>query len=106
MIAGRLAQAKELLRANQQDVEKQVRDAFNAYRAARESLAVYQESVAQPAHESFTLLEQAFLAGKIDLLRLAVAEREAFEARMRYFDVWFGADSAKVMLELSAGVMP
>lgn len=104
ILVGQIAQAKELLRANQEDVEKQVRDAYNAYQAARESLSVYQQDVTQPAHESFALLEEAFLAGKIDLLRLSVAEREAFEARMRYFDVWFGANSARVALELAAGV--
>jgi cobalt-zinc-cadmium efflux system outer membrane protein len=104
IITGQIAQARELLRANQQNVEKQVRDAFNAYQAARESLSLYQQDVAQPAHESFSLLEQAFMAGKIDLLRLSVAEREAFQARMRYFDVWFGANSARVSLELAAGV--
>jgi cobalt-zinc-cadmium efflux system outer membrane protein len=104
VIAGQIAQARELLRANQQNVEKQVRDAFNAYQAARESLSLYQQDVAQPAHESFSLLEEAFMAGKIDLLRLSVAEREAFQARMRYFDVWFGANSARVSLELAAGV--
>lgn len=103
IIAGQVARAKQTVRSTQLDVEKQVRDAYQGYRAALESLSVYNDNVAHPAHESFELLEHAFLAGKIDLLRLSVAERDAFEARMRYFDVWFGANSARVSLELATG---
>ncbi len=104
MISGQIARAKQVLAGTQLDVEKQVRDAYRAYQAARESLSIYQRDVTDPARESFDLLEQAFVAGKIDLLRLSVAERDSFEARMRYFDVWFGANSARVSLELAAGV--
>lgn len=104
MIRGQVARAKQVLVATRMDVEKQVRDAYNGYQAARESLSVYQRDVSVPARESFDLLEQAFVAGKIDLLRLSVAERDSFEARMRYFDVWFGANSARVTLEVAAGV--
>lgn len=106
VIRGQIARAKQVLRAARLDVEKQVRDAYHGYRAARESLSVYQQDVTHPARESFDLLEQAFIAGKIDLLRLSVAERDSFEARMRYFDVWFGANSARVSLELATGVSP
>lgn len=103
IIAGQIARAKALQRANQLDVERQVRDAYNAYQAARASLAIYRGDVIQPAQESFDLLERAFTAGKIDLLRLSVAEREAFQARVRYLDASFGASSARVSLELAAG---
>lgn len=102
-IRGQILRAKQLLLANRLDVEKQVRDAYSAYQAARESLSIYQTDVIQPAQESFDLLEQAFLAGKIDLLRLAVAEREAFQARMRYLDAWFQVNAARVSIELATG---
>lgn len=103
MISGQIGRARESLRATRLDVEKQVRDAFSAYQAARESLSIYQGDVIGPANESFKLLEQAFLAGKIDLLRLAVAEREAFQARMHYLDAWFSANAARVSIELATG---
>jgi cobalt-zinc-cadmium efflux system outer membrane protein len=103
MITGQIARARDSLRAARLDVEKQVRDAYRAYQAARRSFRIYQGEVIQPADESFNLLEQAFLAGKIDLLRLAVAEREAFRARVRYLDAWFGANAARVSIELATG---
>jgi cobalt-zinc-cadmium efflux system outer membrane protein len=103
IIQGQIARAEALLRAGQLDVEKQVRDAYNSYQAARESLSIYQTDVIQPADESFGLLERAFSAGKIDLLKLSVVEREAFQARMRYLDAVFGVNSARVSVELSTG---
>ncbi len=103
VLEGQIARAQALTRATRLDIEQQVRDALNSYQAARESLDIYRNEVNQPADESFGLLERAFNAGKIDLLRLSVAEREAFDARMRYLQALFGADSAQVSLELAAG---
>lgn len=103
VLEGQVARAKALQKATQLDIEQQVRDALNSYRAAQESLEIYRKDVNQPAKESFRLLEQAFNAGKIDLLRLSVAEREAFQARMRYLEALFGTDSAQVSLETAAG---
>ena len=104
IIAGRLAQAQDLLRAKQLDVERDVRDAYSGYVAAREELDVSNQDVVGPARESFDLLEQAFLAGKMDLLTVSVAERQVFEARMSYVDSWFGVAHAKAMVELATGV--
>jgi len=56
-----------------------------------------------PARESFELLEGAFNAGKLDLLSLSVAERQAFEARIGYLDAWFNLASARVSLDLAVG---
>ncbi len=103
VLEGQVARAKALQKATQLDIEQQVRDALNSYQAAQESLEIYRKDVNQPAKESFRLLEQAFNAGKIDLLRLSVAEREAFQARMRYLEALFGTDSAQVSLETATG---
>jgi outer membrane protein TolC len=59
--------------------------------------------VVVPARQSFGLLETAFTEGKIDLLRLSIAEREAFEARMAYVDAWFDVLAAQVALEIATG---
>lgn len=104
ILAGRLAQAQDLLRAKQLDVEREVRDAYSGYVAARQALEVSNEDVVGPARESFNLLEEAFAAGKMDLLTLSVAERQVFEARMSYVDAWFGVAHAKTMVELATGV--
>jgi cobalt-zinc-cadmium efflux system outer membrane protein len=104
IIAGRLAQAQDLMRARQLDVEREVRDAYFGYAAARQELEVSSSDVVGPARESFNLLEEAFLAGKMDLLTLSVAERQASEARMSYIDAWFNVARARTMIEMATGV--
>jgi outer membrane protein TolC len=59
--------------------------------------------VVGPARESFGLLEEAFTAGKLDLLSVSVAERQAFEAQIGYLDAWFNLASARVSLDLAVG---
>ncbi len=101
ILAGRRAQAKDKMRAGELDVEQQVRDAYNRYVTARQALAIYEREVVVPARQSFGLLEAAFTEGKIDLLRLSIAEREAFEARMAYVDTWFNVRAAQVAIEIA-----
>jgi len=87
-------------------VEREVRDAYNAYVAARRTMRIYQDQVLAPARDSFDLLERAFHAGKIDLLSLSVAERQAFDARATYLDAWFNLHAAEVTLQLATGITP
>jgi outer membrane protein, heavy metal efflux system len=102
-LAGRTAQARERRRATEMNVEREVRDALSNYRTAQAVLEVNNHDVVAPASESLQLLEAAFQAGKMDLLSLSVAERQAVEARMGYIDAWHGLVSAQVALELAAG---
>jgi cobalt-zinc-cadmium efflux system outer membrane protein len=102
-IAGRLSQSRLKLRAVELNIEHEVRDAHSRYMAALQSLRASEEDVVQPARESFGLLEEAFNAGKLDLLSLSVAERQAFEARIGNLDAWFNLASARVSLELAVG---
>ncbi|MGH7913220.1 MAG: TolC family protein [Candidatus Binataceae bacterium] len=106
IIQARRRQAEYRLRASGLNVEKEVRDAYNAYLSARRAVAIYQNEVLGPARESFTLLEKAFQAGKLDLLSLSVAERQAFDARLAYLDAWFNLHAAEVALQLTTGVTP
>ena len=100
-VAGQLARSQQRLRAVELNIEHEVRDAHGRYLAALRGLRASQEDVVGPATESFSLLEDAFNAGKLDLLSLSVAERQAFEARIGYLDAWFNLASAKVSLELA-----
>jgi outer membrane protein TolC len=102
-IAGRLAQSQQKLRAVDLNIDHEVRDAHSRYNAALRGLRASQEDVVGPARESFGLLEEAFNAGKLDLLSLSVAERQAFEARLGYLDAWFNLASARVSLDLAVG---
>ncbi|HKD68881.1 MAG TPA: TolC family protein [Candidatus Binataceae bacterium] len=103
ILAGRRAQAEDQLHGAELNVEQQVRDAYNNYITARHALRIYEDEVVMPARQSFGLLETAFTEGKIDLLRLSIAEREAFEARMAYVDAWFDVLAAQVAIELATG---
>jgi cobalt-zinc-cadmium efflux system outer membrane protein len=102
-IAGRLAQSRHQLRAIELNVEHEVRDAYSRYIAALAGLRASQEDVAGPARESFGLLEEAFKAGKLDILSVSVVERQAFEAQIGYLDAWFNLASARVSLEIAVG---
>jgi cobalt-zinc-cadmium efflux system outer membrane protein len=103
VLQARRRQAEARVRQIDLDIEKQVRDAYHQYLAARTALQILESDVVTPAREGFNLLEQAFKEGKIDLLRLSVAEREVFQAQVSYFDAWFGVRSAEVALELATG---
>jgi outer membrane protein, heavy metal efflux system len=102
-IGGRLAQSQSRLRATELNLEREVRDAYGRYVEARRALNASSEYVVAPARESFGLLEEAFQAGKLDLLSLSVAERQAFEARIGYLDAWFNCAAAGISLELAVG---
>jgi outer membrane protein TolC len=47
------------------------------------------------------LLEEAFKAGKLDILSVSVVERQAFEAQIGYLDAWFNLAAARVSLEIA-----
>jgi len=104
IIEARHRQAHYKLKASGLDVEREVRDAYNAYLSARRAVAIYEDAVLAPARDSFTLLEKAFQAGKIDLPSLSVAERQAYDARAAYVDAWFNLHAAEVALQLATGV--
>jgi outer membrane protein, heavy metal efflux system len=103
VISGRLVQSQQKLRAVELNVEHDVRDAYSRYISALHGLQASQEDVIEPARESFGLLEDAFNAGKLDLLSLSVAERQAFEARIGYLDALFNLASARVSIDLAVG---
>lgn len=104
-LKGQELQADEQLRATELDIERDVRDAYSHYVTAREALEIYRDEVVAPARENSTLLDSAFVEGKIDLLRLSVAVRQAFEAQMTYYDAWFGALEARVAMGLATGTL-
>jgi outer membrane protein TolC len=83
------------------NIEREVRDGCSRYQAALNALRASQEDVVAPARQSFGLLEQAFEEGKLDLLSVSIAERQAFEARIGYLDAWFNFVAARITLDLA-----
>jgi outer membrane protein TolC len=103
IIEAQRRQAQQRLRATDQDVDRQVRDAFNQYQTAVRALSIYQQDVIAPAREIVSLHERAFHEGKIDLFRFSFAEREAFDAQAGYIEAQFGVSAAAIALELATG---
>jgi cobalt-zinc-cadmium efflux system outer membrane protein len=103
ILAGQTAQAKDQLRATELDVARQVRDAYRSFVTARETLAIYDEEVVEPARQSAALLQRAFTSGKIDLFEVALAERQVFDARLGYLDASFNLRAAALALRMAAG---
>ena len=106
IIHARRRQANYRLKASGLDVEREVRDAYNAYLSARRAVADLPGCGPRSGAREFHLLEKAFHAGKIDLLSLSVAERQAYDARSAYLDAWFNLHAAEVALQIATGVTP
>ena len=103
-LEGQRRKAQAELRGGVLDVEREVRDAYNQYQSAYKALKVYEDDIVAPARENFRLIERAFREGKIDLLRLSIAERDAFEAQTSYLDAWFDVRAAEIAIEMATGV--
>lgn len=102
-IDARLLQARDRLRALDLDIAREVAAGWDRYRTALEVVEINRSSIVAPARESFELLDAAFVAGKLDLLSLSVAERQAFEARIGDVNAQFNLAAAEVALDLAVG---
>ncbi len=102
-IDARLLQARDHLRALDLDIAREVAAGWSRYQTALAVTEVDRKDMVAPARESFDLLDAAFVAGKLDLLSLSVAERQAFEARIADVSAWFNLAAAEVTLDLAVG---
>ncbi len=102
-IDARLLQARDHMRALDLDIAREVAAGWDRYETALAVTEVDRKDIVTPARESFDLLEAAFVAGKLDLLSLSVAERQAFEARIADVSAWFNLAASEVTLDLAVG---
>jgi cobalt-zinc-cadmium efflux system outer membrane protein len=74
--------------ASRLQVQTEVRDALQAYRAAGEELEVFEASVLGPAAQNQALLETAHLEGKLDLETLLLIRNQLLDAELGYWEAW------------------
>lgn len=102
----RAQQAALEARAVESRIRTQVTSAVRSYTAASEEVAVFEESVLQPARENRALLETAYRAGKIDLPTLLLLRNQLLDAETGFWDTWLAQRRALVDLESATAGLP
>jgi len=88
---GNVAAATGYLRAAQAEVarlELSLRDglaaAFQRYQTARNQVEIYRDSIIPTAEKNLTLTQKGYDEGEFDFLRILIARRDLFQARIDY----------------------
>lgn len=100
-----LAQATLEARATELRVRTEVATAWRTLQAAQQELAIFTESVLEPARTNSVLLEAAYRAGKIALPTLLLLRSQLFEAELGYWDAWVVRNDARVRLDETTGAL-
>lgn len=100
-----LRQAEYELAAAEQRVRAEVTDAFSAYLATAEALAILERDVRPTAHTTQEMLATAYEAGRIDLSTLVLLRNELLDAELDYWAAWLTHQSARADLELATGTI-
>ncbi len=101
--AGFLDRALIVEDAHRRQVEREVRDAFQAYRRAREAYDAFDREVVERMSENLRLAEESFRAGKIGLLIFSTVRRDLVEARLSYLDAIAELVDWRTALALAVG---
>jgi outer membrane protein, heavy metal efflux system len=100
---GELNQGRHRVVAITRDIEREVKTAFQAYEAARQSVEVFEAEVIERIEENFRFIEIAYREGKIGLLQLIVVQDDLISAQLSYVDSLGQYREAEVNLEQAVG---
>ena len=89
--------------AQRRQVEREVRDAFQAYQRAREAYDAFDREVVERMSENLRLAEESFRAGKIGLLIFSTVRRDLVEARLSYLEAIAELVDWRTALALAVG---
>jgi len=89
--------------AQQRNVEREARAAYDAYRIAHEAALGFDKDVIDRIHENLELARESLRAGKISLLEFNVVRRDLVDTRLGYLDALADLVEARAALELAAG---
>lgn len=89
--------------AQQRNVEREARAAYDAYRIAHEAALGFDRDVIDRIHENLELARESLRAGKISLLEFNVVRRDLVDTRLGYLDALADLVEARSALELAAG---
>ena len=85
------------------NIEQEVKTAFQAYEAARQSVEVFEAEVLERIEENFQFIEIAYREGKIGLLQLIVVQDDLIAAQLSYVNSLGQYREAEVNLAQAVG---
>ncbi|WP_342348173.1 TolC family protein [uncultured Nitrospira sp.] len=85
------------------NIEQEVKTAFQAYEAARQSVEVFEAEVLERIDENFRFVEDAYREGKIGLLQLIVVQDDLIVAQLSYVNSLGQYREAEVNLAQAIG---
>ncbi|MCA9455620.1 MAG: TolC family protein, partial [Nitrospira sp.] len=85
------------------NIEQEVKTAFLAYEAARQSVEVFEAEVLERIEENFQFIEIAYREGKIGLLQLIVVQDDLIAAQLSYVNSLGQYREAEVNLAQAVG---
>jgi cobalt-zinc-cadmium efflux system outer membrane protein len=103
---GELNRGRHQVVAVTRNIERDVKTAFQAYEAARQSVEVFEAEVLERIDENFRFIEIAYREGKIGLLQLIVVQDDLITAQLSYVDSLGQFRTAEVNLEQALGGKP
>ncbi len=100
---GELNRGRHQIVAVTRNIEQEVKTAFQAYEAARQSVEVFEEEVLERIDENFRFIEDAYREGKIGLLQLIVVQDDLILAQLSYVSSLGQFREAEVNLAQAVG---
>lgn len=92
-----------LEQAQQLNVEREARAAYESYRIAQEAALGFDKDVIDRLDENLGLARESLRAGKISLLEFNVVRRDLVDTRLGYLDALADLVEARAALELASG---
>jgi len=99
-----LDRSRDELAALQIEVEREIRELFSKYSAARQILSYYDEDVVNAMDENLALLRIMFEAGKVGYTEVALLQRERIETSLALARARAEVATAVVGLRAAAGI--
>ncbi|MDT3776680.1 TolC family protein [Nitrospira sp. MA-1] len=100
---GELNRGRHQVVSVMRNIEQEVKTAFQAYEAARQSVEVFEAEVLERIDENFRFIEDAYREGKIGLLQLIVVQDDLIVAQLSYVDSLGQYREAEVNLAQAVG---
>jgi cobalt-zinc-cadmium efflux system outer membrane protein len=100
---GAAAAQRELARFEVSRLELSLRDgladAFQRYQSARNEVEMYRDRILPTAERNLSISQEAYEQGEFDFLRVLVARRALFEARVNYVTALMNVRSAAIEIQ-------
>ena len=100
---GELNRGRHQIVSVTRNIERDVKTAFQAFEAARQSVEVFEAEVLDRIEENFRFIEIAYREGKIGLLQLIVVQDGLITAQLSYVDSLGQFRTAEANLEQAIG---